>query len=327
MSEALKSLSSGALRVTVGGQPVLEHYAGTTGQTNARPCTTGTRFQIASISKQFTAAATLTLVRDKQVAVGDKVVHWFPHGPSGWDAITVHQLLTHTSGLGQWEDFPEIDVFAKTEDDLFLAAITSHPLIGVPGSRFYYSSPGYWLLAQIIEKAAGCSYSEFLARAVLEPAELADTFVGSPGKRTNVASGHSDALPVASYELDYTGKGAGDIYSTARDLERWNRSVSGPLLGDSCRAMMFTAHAAAGQSLGSWAKDDTYGYGWYLSSNVSGMTMYYHSGHNSGFNSFNAWVPNANLSMSILTNDDSIDPQTIARTLLTEHPEFLAHTY
>ncbi len=55
--------------------------------------------------------------------------------------------------------------------------------------------------------------------------------------------------------------------------------------------------------------------------------MYYHSGHNSGFNSFNAWVPNANLSMSILTNDDSIDPQTIARTLLTEHPEFRARTY
>ncbi len=51
------------------------------------------------------------------------------------------------------------------------------------------------------------------------------------------------------------------------------------------------------QSLRIWAKDDTYGYGWYLSSNVSGMTMCYHSGHNSGFNSFNAWVPNANLSM------------------------------
>ncbi len=92
--------------------------------------------------------------------------------------------------MGQWEDFPEIDVFAKTDDDLFRAAITSHPLIAAPGSRFYYSSPGYWLLAQIIEKAAGCSYSEFLARAVLEPAELADTFVGSPGQRTNVASVH-----------------------------------------------------------------------------------------------------------------------------------------
>ncbi len=86
MSEALKSLSSGALRVTTGG-------------TNAGPCTTGTRFQIASISKQFAAAAALTLVRDKQIAVGDKVARWFPHGRIGWDAITVHQLLTHIRGF------------------------------------------------------------------------------------------------------------------------------------------------------------------------------------------------------------------------------------
>ena len=70
---------------------------------------------------------------------------------------------------------------------------------------------------------------------------------------------------------------------------------------------------------------DTYGYGWYMGS-VSGATMCYHSGHNSGFNSFNAWVPSASLSMIILTNNDSIDPQMIARTLLKENPELLAHT-
>lgn len=224
MSEALKSLSSGALRIAVGGEPVVEHYAGTTGGTDPAPCTTGTHFQIASISKQFTAAAVLTLVRDGQVAVGDKVARWFPRGPCGWEAITVHQLLTHTSGLGQWEDFPEIDVFAKTEDRQFLGAITSHPLLGAPGSHFYYSSPGYWLLAQIIEKAAQCPYPEFLTRSVLEPAGLTDTFAGSPGRRWAIASGHSDDVPVPSYELDYTGKGAGDIYSTVGNLEQWNHS-------------------------------------------------------------------------------------------------------
>ncbi len=320
MSEALNLLSSGALRATVGGKLVVEHYAGTTGGTDPAPCTADTRFQIASISKQFTAAAVLTLVRDGQLAVGDKVSHWFPHGPTGWDAITVHQLLTHTSGLGQWEDFPEIDVFSKTNDGHFLEAITRHPLLSTPGDRFSYSSPGYWLLAQIIEKAAQCPYPELLTRAVLGPADLTDTFVGSPGQRSTVASGHSDAAPVPSYELDFTGKGAGDIYSTVRNLEQWNHSVSDPLLGPSCRAMMFTAYSAAGQSAGSWNKDDTYGYGWYLSS-VGGATMYYHSGHNSGFNSFNAQIPNAGLSISILTNDDSVDPQAIARTLLADNPE------
>jgi CubicO group peptidase (beta-lactamase class C family) len=317
MSEALQPLSAGAVQVTIDGKLVLEHFAGRTDGPDSEPCASGTRFQIASISKQFTAAAVLTLVRERRLAVADKVANWFPHGPSGWDAVTVHQLLTHTSGLGQWEDFPEIDVFSRTEDEQFLQAISSHLLLSAPGSRFSYSSPGYWLLAQIIEKVTQQPYSGFIRQAVLEPAGLTDTFAGSPGQRPRVASGHSDDARVPSYELDCTGKGAGDIYSTAADLSQWNRALSGELLGGSCRAMMFTAHAAAGHSVGSWAKDDAYGYGWYLSS-VNDGSMCYHSGHNSGFNSFSAWIPARALSVNILTNDDSIHPQPLARVLLTE---------
>ncbi len=192
MNEALTSLPAGALLAAVNGRPVIEHYAGTTGGTNPGPVKTGTRFQIASVSKQFTAAAALTLGRDGQLSVHDKVARWIPHGPAGWDAMTVHHLLTHTSGLGQWEDFPEIDIFARTEASRFLDALSSHPLLTAPGTRFSYSSPGFWLLAQIMEKAAQCPYPQYLA----------------------------------SYELDDTGKGAGDMYSTAADLDQWNRRVS-----------------------------------------------------------------------------------------------------
>jgi hypothetical protein len=90
--------------------------------------------------------------------------------------------------------------------------------------------------------------------------------------------------------------------------------------------MMFTAHAEAGHSAGSWAEDDAYGYGWYLSG-VRGIAMRCHSGHNSGFNAFSAWIPDANLSVSILTNNDAIDPQAIARTLLAESPQLLARRH
>jgi CubicO group peptidase (beta-lactamase class C family) len=323
MSKALTSLSTGALRAAVSGTPVVEHYSGTTGGINPELLMAGTRFQIASVSKQFTAGAALTLVRDGQLAVDDKVARWFPGGPVGWDAVTVHHLLTHTSGLGHWEDFPELNVFGETRDEQFVDAVTRHPLLGAPGDGFSYSSPGYWLLAQIIEKVALCPYSQYLGRAVLEPAGLTETFAGFPGDRPHVALGHSDGALVPAYELDHTGKGAGDIYSTVGDLDRWNRSVSADLLGNSSRAMMFTAHAAAGHSIGSWHTDDKYGYGWYLSS-ISGTELFYHSGHNSGFNSFNAWMPDAELSLSILTNDDAVDPQAIARTFLDENPRLIA---
>jgi CubicO group peptidase (beta-lactamase class C family) len=181
MRAVLGLLSSGVLRVSVGGRPVIEHYAGAARGAGSEPCTARTRFQIASVSKQFTAAAVLVLVHQGHLAVGDPVARWFPGGPAGWQAVTVHHLLTHTSGLGQWEDFPEIDIFAAMSDEQLLGAIQGQPLLGQPGVRFSYSSLGYWLLAQIVEKVSGQPYAQFLSQTMLEPAGLAETFVGSPG--------------------------------------------------------------------------------------------------------------------------------------------------
>jgi CubicO group peptidase (beta-lactamase class C family) len=322
MPDLLGSLSSGVLSAAVGGRPVIEHYSGATGGVGSEPCTAGTRFQIASVSKQFTAAAVLVLVHRGHLAVGDPVARWFPGGPDGWQAVTVHHLLTHTSGVGHWEDFPEIDIFATMSDEELLGAIQGHQLLDPPGVRFSYSSLGYWLLAQIVEKVSGQPYAQFLSQTVLEPAGLAETFAGSPRERPHVASGHARGAPAPSYELDHTGKGAGDIYSTASNLDQWNRSLRAVLPAEWCRRMMFTGHAAAGQSLGSWGKDDAYGYGWYLHS-LGPMTLCYHSGHNSGFNSFSAWVPERELSLVILANDDSIDPQAIAQGLVEARPELL----
>jgi CubicO group peptidase (beta-lactamase class C family) len=308
-------LPSGVLRIAIGGEPVIEHCAGLTGGTDGEPCTPRTRFQIASVSKQFTATAVLVLAERGHLSVGDPAARWFPGGPDGWESVTVHQLLTHTSGLGHWEDFPEIDIFAATSDERMLEAVRTRPLLSAPGDRFSYSSLGYWLLARIVEEAAGQPYARFLARAVLEPAGLTDTFAGSAGRRPHVAAGRSAGAPAPSYELDHTGKGAGDIYSTAGDLDRWNRSLRTVLPADWSRRLMFTAHAAAGQGPGTWGSDDGYGYGWYLHG-LASATLRYHSGHNSGFNSFSAWVPENESSLVILSNDDSTDPQAIARELV-----------
>jgi CubicO group peptidase (beta-lactamase class C family) len=323
MEECLDPLGSGALRIAVRGVPVVERYAGTEAETGSGSCTASTRFQIASISKQFTAAAVLVLVQERRLSVGDRLARWFPGGPPGWDAITVHQLLSHTSGLGHWDDFSEIDIFVATNDEQLLEAILGRQLLYAPGSHFSYSSPGYCLLARIVEQVSESPYSEFVMRTLLEPSDLADTFVGSPRERRHVATGHTSGVPAPSYELDSTGKGAGDIYSTVTDLDRWNRYVSTALLSPSYRRRMFTSHAAAGHSLGSWGKGDAYGYGTYLTTTES-FRMAYHSGHNSGFNAFNARLPDKDLSIVILANDDSVDPQAIAKALLERTPELRA---
>jgi CubicO group peptidase (beta-lactamase class C family) len=322
MRDLLGSLSSGVLRIAVGGEPVIEYCAGALDSTGTRPCTPGTRFQIASVSKQFTATAVLVLVQQGRLTADDQVARWFPGGPDGWEAVTVHHLLTHTSGLGHWEDFPEIDVFTATSDEQLLEAIQTRPLLRSPGARFSYSSLGYHLLAQIVEEVSERPYARFLAQTVLEPAGLADTFAGSAQQHQHVATGHTRGTPAPSYELDHTGKGTGDIYSTAADLDRWNRSLQAVLPDERARQIMFTAHAAAGQSVGSWGTDDAYGYGWYLHG-FGSATLCYHPGHNSGFNSFSAWMPKKRQSVVILANDDSIDPQEIAQSLVEAQPELL----
>ncbi len=258
-------LTRGVVRVAVGGEPVIEHCAGLAGEAGGERCAPGTRFQVASVSKQFTAAAVLVLAERAHLSVSDPVARWFPGGPDGWASVTVHHLLTHTSGLGHWEDFPEIDLFAATSDKRMLAILRARRLLSAPGDRFSYSSPGYWVLARIVEEVTGQPYARFLASAVLAPAGLTDTFAGSAQERPHVAAGHTAGAPVPGYDLDHTGKGAGDVYSTASDLDQWHRSLPSVLTADWARQAMFTAHAAAGQSAGTWGADDFYGYGWYLS--------------------------------------------------------------
>jgi CubicO group peptidase (beta-lactamase class C family) len=178
-------LTRGALRVTAGGDVVAEHVAGVTGGATPSPCRPRTRFQIASISKQFTAAAILALVQRGQLTVDDRLARWFPGGPDGWADITVHQLLSHTSGLGHWDDFPEIDVHAAVPAGEFLALLRSRPLTGRPGRRFSYSSPGFWLLAQIVGLVSGCGYPEFAGSALLESAGLTRSWVRPGAARTS----------------------------------------------------------------------------------------------------------------------------------------------
>jgi CubicO group peptidase (beta-lactamase class C family) len=313
-----EALTSGALRVSAGGEVLAEHGVGLADGPGSEPCGPRTRFQIASVSKRFTAAAVLVLARHGRLAVTDPVARWFPGGPEGWDGVTVHHLLSHTSGLGHWDDFPEIDLLAGMPDAELIATVQARPLRYPPGRRFYYSSLGFCLLARIVEQVSGLAYPDFVASALLGPAGLADTFVGSPGQRPHVAAGHADGATVASYDLDQTGRGAGDVYSTVRDLDRWNRHLPG-LLGESGYRMMVTPHASVGDSAGVWEPGDAHGYGCFLGT-VGPWRLQYHSGHNAGFNSFSGWLPERDLSIAILTNEDSIDPTQLAKSFLAAQP-------
>ena len=264
-----------------------------------------TRFQLASVSKQFTATAVLVLAQAGRLRLDDPVGKWL----GGWDGITLHQLLSHTSGLGHWEDYPMIDLCRGMPPEELIATFR---LVPPTFEGYYYSSPGYVLLAQVVERVADQPYREFLAGRIFEPAGLTGTFAGSPGDRSDLAVGHDkDGKPAPSFDLDTVGMGAGDVWSTAADMLTWLDALrAGRVLNQHWRELMLSEHATVGSSEVSHA----YGYGWFLGM-LNGEPIFSHSGDNSGYKAFVGCQPGPDRRIVVLTNSDALDRPAIEAIL------------
>jgi CubicO group peptidase (beta-lactamase class C family) len=297
------------------GETVFEYVGGTTGGDPDTPIDVTTRFQIASVSKQFTAAAVLVCVDRGLLSLDDHVVDLLDGSPSRWEPITVHQLLCHTAGLVHWPQLPELDLTAVVPPGEVLDVFGRAPLLSVPGTGYSYSSPGYVLLARIVEGASGTPYRDFLADEIFSPLELRSTFAGNGADRPNLAVPLHEGEPVASFELDAVGMGAGDAWSTIGDLAAWDAALdAGKLLSEESHRRMFTVHTPVTEELGGLTLDG-YGYAWYMA-NVGGHSVVFHTGGNAGFQSINAILPDDDARFIALTNDTSTDLFGTALSLL-----------
>jgi CubicO group peptidase (beta-lactamase class C family) len=294
---------------------VYRHAGGTSGGQPDLPIVDGTRFQLASVSKQFTAAAVLLLVERGQLTVDDLVVDLLDHSPSSWREITVHQLLCHTAGLVHWAQLPGLELTAPMHRDEELELFRRAPLLSEPGTSYAYSSPGYVLLAHIVELVSGTPYREFLSSEIFSPLGLRATFAGNGEGESLRAAPLHQGEPVASFELDVVGMGAGDVWSTVDDLATWDVALqAGSFLSDESRRQMFTIHAPMTEELGG-VQLDGYGYAWIMA-NVAGHRLVFHTGDNAGFQSINATMPDDGARFILLTNDTSTDLLGSALALL-----------
>lgn len=289
----------GSLLVARGNAVVADTVAG--------GCTPGTRFQLASVSKQFTAAAILLLAQRGEVGLEDRIGRWFGNSPHEWRDLTLHQLLTHTAGIGHWDDYPEIDLARPVTWNELLATFHGRPPLFTPDARWYYSSPAYVLLAQVAQRVADRPYAELLAEEIFQPSGMDHTFAGSPRGRDNIAQGHGpDGQPVPSWELDVVGMGAGDVWSTTGDVLAWlNALRAGRLVAEPYRTLMLTERAPTGRD----PRADGYGYGWFTGT-VAGEPWFHHDGQNAGFLSFAGHLPVSDRRIVFLTNTEAIDPAT-----------------
>ena len=307
----------GAVLLQRGDEDLIAAADGTTGTAPDAACTLGTRFQIASVSKQFTAAAILLLADRGRLSVDDAVHRWLDGCPPGWNSMTIGHLLSHTAGLVHWLDLPGLDLTRPIAAEEELRRFADAPLLGPPGQRFSYSSPGYVLLAWIVERAADQSYASFLAREIFEPLAMAASFAGNGDGEPELAAGHRAGTRVASsFELDTVGMGAGDVWSTVGDLARWDRAVaSGRILTESSRRAMLSVQAPI-DAPDELIRTEGYGYGCFIGRDPDGRPVIYHTGDNAGYVCVNVWFPDDDVRLVAVSNEETTDLMAIIRQAL-----------
>jgi len=306
----------GVIRVERGDAVIAEIANGIANEAGL-PCAPDVRFQLASVSKGFTAAAVLALEDDHVLSVDDPVARWIDGCPSSWHDMTIRHLLSHTSGLPHWHDIPEMTLAAPMDPESELSAIQQATLSSAPGERWSYSSPGYWLLAYIVQRSVNRPYAAFLAERVLQPVGLASMFVGNAGDRERVATDHVDGALVSPLELDLVGMGAGDVWSTAEDVLQWDKALMDRyLLSARSFDMMFADEALVDDPTSTAALSvHAYGFGWFIGSTF-GHRAFLHPGDNAGSVSFNLVLPDDDLRLVVLSNEKTTRAHEVAIEVL-----------
>jgi CubicO group peptidase (beta-lactamase class C family) len=199
------------------------------------PSTPDARFKVASITKQFTAAAILLLEERGRLKTDDRVKVHLPEAPPAWDGITIFHLLTHTAGFAGFQSPPaDRQPPVESADGTvagFVAALMARPLESAPGERFNYTNSGYFVLGHLIQKLTGESYESFLRANIFTPLGMKDSGFDTPAVVARRAGSYAvtpTGLVHASYASDRVmPNAAAGLYSTTEDLLRWQNALYG----------------------------------------------------------------------------------------------------
>jgi CubicO group peptidase (beta-lactamase class C family) len=263
-------------------------------------------YKMGSLSKQFLAAGLLVLVQDGKVGLDDPVNKYLPGVPEAWKPITVRNLLTHTSGIAR--DSPAFDPLKLQSDDEVVRALYSQPLQFSPGSRFAYSNINYYCVAEIIQKASGMPWPDFIASRIFAPAGLTST------RTTTVA----DIVPHRASGYETSGgkfknadiwialRPSGAFLSTVLDLAKWDIALdSGKILTAATRDQMWApVRLTDGTTHG-------YGFGWFVDE-INGHRRVHHSGGVPGFVCEMEMFPDDRLAVIVMANIGNRDLEDMA---------------
>jgi CubicO group peptidase (beta-lactamase class C family) len=314
-----------AVLVVRDGRAVVKRGWGVADLRTKRPINADTNFRLASVTKQFTAAAAMLLVREGKLRYDDRLTDLFPGFPDYGRGIAVRHLLNHTSGLPDYEDLmptpdPSLPVEAVQISDAEVLELLKRQTAGKfpPGSRWAYSNSGYVLLGLVVERASDRPFSEFLRERVFLSLGMTGSVVYELGKNEvgNRAYGHSrdDGAWVEKDQSPTSAtRGDGRVYSSLADLAKWDEALRRHTLlaEDEMKPALTPVRVEGAAPTGPDGSPADYGFGWFLDP-WRGRARMWHYGETSGFGTALHRFVDHGLTVVVLCNRDDLDASALA---------------
>ncbi|HEU5379766.1 MAG TPA: serine hydrolase domain-containing protein [Ktedonobacteraceae bacterium] len=307
---------SGSVLIARDGQVLLEKGYGMANWSNQLSNDVNTRFYLGSVTKEFTATALLILQQQGKLDVKKSICVYITPCPAPWQPVTLHEILTHTSGI------PELDTseLSGASPAAWIASFDASPLYFTPGSQFSYCSVCYQILAYVVEVVSGQPYAQFLQQHIFDPLKMQTTGFDSASyyAQSDHANGYAnwqvDAGQLGwAVSPDWTFLfGSGLLYTTVGDIYRWDQGLDAhTLLSKQTQDLAYVAYSPTSLFEGSG-----YGYGWFIAqSPVAGHRLIWHDGVIDGFRTYNGRYLDDNVTIIFLSNLATLDSLSLAHSL------------
>lgn len=306
---------SGVVLFADNGNPVLHKAYGVRNYEAQAPMEANDIFELASVSKQFTAMTIMMLKQEGKLDYDDNVEKYLPG--SHYQGITIRQLLNHTSGLPDYQavmdEHWDKSKVAGNPDIFEYLKIYHPPMKFVPGEKYEYSNTGYVFLASITEAVSGQDFVGFCKEKIFEPLQMASTAIrdnDQKNKLPNLAYGHiyvgeegryvrADSFPSSNYTIWLGGrKGPGRVSATAADLLKWDKA----LYTDQLVPQETLAEAFAPATLNDGSASN-YGFGWEIIPESPAGKVVWHNGDNPGYKTIIVRYLDAKKTLIVLNNN------------------------
>lgn len=290
-----------ALLVLKDDTPLIRDGFGIANLENGEKISPETQFRMASVSKQFTAMATLLAVKKAGLNLNNSITTYLPSLPGFTGDISIRQLLTHTSGIADYEPLISESQTEQVSDAEVLKILNHSDSLYFPaGEKFKYSNTGFCLLTQIIEETESVSYRDFIQEHIFRPLQMDNTMIYDPEKSIkNRAYGYhfSDKKwQFADQSLTSATMGDGSVYTSIKAYEKWIKSLwDSPLTEEEENPLFPQVFVCKGIH---------YGYGWFTGLEEDGSRAFFHSGETTGFHNIVYHNPSKKTLFVLFSNAD-----------------------